>query len=200
MAQGIIVNLGGEVSEFSLTRVDREKLYGKKMKVVVDEAGAPAVSALLTGDGSALIPPGGTASLHVDDTYNCVERSALQAVDKDGKPLAPVPSTLGVEQPLTEVSPRTVLDHVVTALYQLDPTKLGDALRAALDAGRVFQTRFNYRDDFDDSPAFLLKNEAGTFALVAQPTPFPFIQRDAPPPLPDAEDAEDADDLDFGMM
>ncbi len=199
MAKGIVVSLSGEVSEFGITRVDREKLYGRKVRTIVDEAGKPAQAALLTSDGSALVPPGGTASLYVDEAFDCVERSELKAISADGKPVAPVPSTLGVEQPLAEVSPQVVLDHVVTAVYQLSPATLGEKLKAALAAGKIFQTRFNYRDDFDDAAAFLLQNEAGPFALVAQPTDFAFVERDAPTLTPDDE-SDEGGELDFNMM
>ncbi len=199
MAKGMVVSLGGEVSEFALTRVDREKLYGRKVRTVVDEQGRPAQTALLTSDGSALIPSGGTASLYIDEAFDCVERGDLQAVDAAGKPVPAVPSTLGVEQPLTEVAPQAVLDHVVTTVYQLSPTALGEGLKTALAAGKIFQTRFNYRDDFDVAAAFLLQNEQGPFALVAQPLAFDFVQRDAPTLAPD-EESEEGGELDFNMM
>jgi len=201
LARGIIVNLGGEISEFEIGKVDREKLYGRKVRMVVDDAGGRCEPALLSRDGSCLMPPGSVALLYVDDAFDAVERGELKAVDLEGKPVAPVPSTLGAEQPLTgPVDAARVLDHVTTAVYQLSPTTLGDGLRQRLDAGEIFETTFNYREDFDASPLFLLKNEGGFFALVSAPTHFEFLTKDAAPPPPVAEEASDDEDLDFSMM
>lgn len=201
MPKGIVIGFEGEVSAFGITRVDREKLYGKKARVVVDESGNVAVAALLTQDGSALIPPGGAASLQVDDRFDCYERSELRAVDRHGNPVPPVPSTLGVEQAAEKADATDVLDHITTALYQLAPETLGDKLKETLEAGGILKTRFNYRDDFDDAPAFLLKNEHGYFALIAQPTLFDYVEREAPVVLPDeTAEGEDSEDLDFSML
>ncbi len=204
MARTIVVNLGGEVSEFAITSVRREKLYGKKKAVVVDQDGAECESAYLTRDGSALLPSGSMAYLYVDEELNVCERSDRVAVDADGVPLASVPSTLGVEQPLEgPVDPRRVLDHVTTALYELLPDNLGEELKAALDRGEIYETRFNYRSGFDDSPAFLLSNDDGYFALIGEPSEFDYLR---PEEVDDVADDEDddlddpfADDLDFSF-
>ena len=54
MAKNIVVRWGGEETAFGFTKVEREKLYGKKDRVVVDEQGRVCSSAWLTADGSAL--------------------------------------------------------------------------------------------------------------------------------------------------
>ena len=203
MARTLVVNYGGEVSEFGLKRIQREKLYGKKMKVVVDENEASTSSAYLTRDGTALLPPGSMASLYVNDNFSVASRSELVSVDADGEPRDRVDSTLGVEQPLEgPVNPERVLDHIAKAVYQLDGEGLGDTLKAALEAGDIFETRFAYRAGFDDAPAFLLKNEEGYFALVGTPAEFEFLRKEQAPALDDddLDDPFDDDDLDFSMF
>jgi hypothetical protein len=200
MARPIILGLDGETSTFDFEKVDRDKLYGRKERIIVDEKGEPCFPALLTSDGAALVPSGGAAYLYLDANLDTYERSALVPVDTDGKRLPPVPSTLGVEQPLKLADARRVLDHVTLGIYQLSPTQIGSKLAAALEAGSIFETRFNYRDDAMDSPAFVLKNEHGAFLLVCAPIDFTFVAKEAPPDAePDTEETL-GDELDFSMM
>ena len=199
----IIVRYADEESAFKFARVDRAKLYGRKERVILDENGERCVPAYLTADGAALVPPGGTAHVYVDEAFDTVERSALRAVDGEGAPLETTPSTLGVPQELTPVRPERVLECVVSSVYELSSEQLGAGLKKALEDGELFECRYNYRDGYDPDALFLLQNEEGIFALVARETGFDFITREAPPqdeqaPEEDAEELED--DLDFSMM
>ncbi len=200
MAREVTVEFEGAVSRFALTRMTREKLYGRRRRVIVDEQGAACVAATLTLDGAALLPPGSTSDLYVDSAFDTVSRSRLRAVDSDGEPIEKVPSTLGVEQPLSgPVTPERVLDHVTNAVYLLDPTELAPGLLAQLDAGEIFETGFNYRDGYTLNPLFLLKNEAGVFALVAEPAGFEPVRKQLVP-VETGEDPFADDDLDFSMF
>ncbi len=200
MASPIIVTLEGEDSAFSFSKVDREKLYGKRERVVVDEEGAPCYGASLTTDGGAIIPPGGLAFAYVDESWDSLERSELKAVDVNGHSVAIAPSTLGKPQALTgPIDAARVLDHTCTAVYELRPETVSTLLSAKLSAGGIFETRFNYRDDYADSPAFLLGNDQGMFLLVCEPVGFEMLRREQEPVVV-ADETEDTDDLDFGMM
>lgn len=202
MARTIVVNYDGEVSEFGITRVSREKLYGRKRKLVVDEDGNPTETAYLTRDGSALLLKGAMASVYVNEEFDVTERSELQAVDAEGEPLDPVDSTLGVEQPLEgPIDPARVLDHLAKAVYLLDPDQLSEKLRDDLEKGEIFETKFNYRKGFDWNPAFLFHNEEGYFAVVGEEAKFDFLYKNqAIETDDDDEDPFDEDDLDFSMF
>jgi len=185
---------------FDFEKIDRDKLYGRKERVVVDEQGQTCSPAMLTSDGAALVPSGGAAYLYVDPKMDTYERSDLVAVGADGQKLSLCPSTLGTEQPLQPSSAQRVLDHVTLGIYQLKPNQLGEKLATALGAGLIFETRFNYRDDYMDSPAFVLKNESGLFLLVCAPIDFTFVARDnATAAEPEGEETL-GDELDFSMM
>jgi hypothetical protein len=199
----IVVSYAGEESAFKFARVDRAKLYGRKERVILDENGERCVAAYLTADGAALVPPGGTAHVYVDETFDTIERSELKAVDDEGKPLDVIGSTLGVPQPLEPTRPERLLDHVVQSVYQLETDALGAELKKALADGELLETQYNYRDGYEADRLFLLQNEEGIFALVANATGFEFISREAPPQeeLPADEEADELeDDLDFSMM
>lgn len=198
--RAIVLSFDDQSSELPITRLTREKLYGKKRRVIVDDEGEECVSAMLTRDGAALLPSGTTAYLYVDDNDDVVERRDLEAVDAEGNPMESVESTLGVEVDATPVEPERVLEHVVSAVYQIDVEGIADSLMAALEDGQVFEFRFNYRKGFEDWPAFLLQNSEGVFCLVCEEAAFDMLRREEE--LPDEEDDEDPfeDDLDFSML
>lgn len=203
MGRGIVVSFNGEPSEFEFSKVERDKLYGRKVRLVVDEQGRPCKPALLTRDGSAVAPPGCVAHLYVDDRFEAIERDQLKAVDDQGKALPLVKSTLGVEQKLEASDASRLLACQVVSVYSLVPANLGPTLKAGLDGGGIFECPFNYRDDYNAEKCFLIKNEAGTFALVANPLEYEFLAREIVAQAPVAAADEDdggEDELDFSMM
>jgi hypothetical protein len=200
MGKGLVVRWNGEDSSFGLAKIDREKLYGRKDRVIVDEQDRPCQSASLTADGSALIPSGGVSMLYVDEACDTVERAELVPLTAEGARAPLRPSTLGVMQELgAPVSPSRVLETVVTHVYVLSREDVGPELAKALAAGAIFETRFNYRDDYADAPAFVLENDQGTFALIAAESGFAFIEKETIAATDDGAD-DVGDDLDFGMM
>ena len=199
MAKSIAVRLGGESSSFAFAKLDRERLYGRKERQVVDDEGKRCASAWLSTDGAALVPSGGLAMLYVDESFGTVERSALQAVDDQGAEVAQLPATLGVEQELEgPLPPARVLDHAVHSVYVLTPETVGATLAAELKAGKVYGCPYNFRDDYTRQMLFLVANEAGTFALLGTTPAFAMVRRDAAPPA--AGEGDDmSEDLDFSM-
>lgn len=196
-----MVDLSGEVSRFRFHRVDRAKLYGRKERVVLDENGEPCVSAYLTADGAALVPPGGSAHLYVDEHFDTIERAELVPIDEDGEVLETHPSTLGEAQELVPIGPERILDHRVVSVYQLDPEELGETLQRSLADGDLFETVYNYRGGVEHDALFLLGNDEGLFALVARPTGFAMIQRESLRLDEDDEETDGlGDDLDFSML
>lgn len=201
MAKTIVVQFKGEDSTFSFSKVEREKMYGKKERVVVDEKGQKCSSAWLTADGSALVLSGGTAHVYVDERWSAFETEERRAVDLEGKPLEVTPSTLGVVQALEPSTVERLLDHTTTVVYQLDPESFDDALKDALSKGGIFEAPFQYRDGLTPDVMFLVQNDEGAFALIGKATGFQPVVR-ASLPEPETAESEDelGDDLDFSMM
>ena len=200
MAKGIVVRLGGEESSFSFTKVEREKLYGRKERVVVDEEGKECTPAWLTSDGTALVPLGGTAHVWIDERWAAHDQSERRAVDAEGRALTPAPSTLGVAQDAVEALPARVLEHVTHTVYELTPEALGEGLRAALAQQRIFEAPFVYREGYEPDRVFLLANDEGAFALVGKPTGFSMLERAQLAPTAPEGDDELEGDLDFSML
>jgi hypothetical protein len=199
MAKGIVLRWGGEESAFTFTKVEREKLYGRKDRVVVDETGRTCSPAWLTSDGTALVPLGGTAHVWMDDRWSAHDTSERRAVDVEGRALELHPSTLGVAQDAIEASPARVLEHVTHTVYELSPETLAEPLRAALAKGTIFEAPFVYREGHEPDRVFVLASEEGTFALVGKPSGFVMLERAQPAPV-GPEDDELEGDLDFSML
>ena len=200
MGKGLVIRLGTEENSFALSKVDRDKIYGKRERVVVDENNQPCSAAWLTSDGTALVPLGGTAHVWVDERWTAHDASSRRAVDPDGNAVAMAPSTLGVAQDAVEVAPLRVLEHVTHSVYELTPESLGDTLRAALAEERIFEAHFSYRESLESDRVFILASGEGIFALVGKPSGFSMLERAAPTPeLADGED-EIEGDLDFSML
>lgn len=199
MGRGLKVRYAQTVTEFALQKVERAALYGSKRRVAVDEDGRFCSRASLTDDGTALLRSGMTAQGYFDAAGNQVESDAISAVDAEGRAVTLIGSTLGVDQELEgPVDARELLDLSLTAVYRLTTTDFAEPLRDALAAGAIFRAPFNYRADFRSETAFLVRNEAGLFALVGVPAPARWCEPNAPPPVD--EDDADGDDLDFEMF
>lgn len=201
MAKPIAVRLAGESSSFAFARLDRERLYGRKERQVIDADGRRCSSAWLSGDGAALVPTGGLALLYVDERFSTIERSSLRTVDASGAEVPLRSSTLGVEQELTGPVPvQRLLDHAIHTVYVLTAETLGPQLEAALKAGAIFTAPFIFREDYRPQTLFLVANEHGTFGLVGQEPGFTWVRRETVP-APTPSDSDDlSDDLDFSMM
>lgn len=199
--RAIVVRYGEEQTEFAFSKVDRGKLYGRKERVILDENGDRCIPAYLTPDGAALVPPGGTAHVYVDEQFDHVPRGDLKAVDDEGNELELVDSTLGEPQELTPTTAERILDHTVVSVYELTAEELSEGLKQALEDGELFEAPYNYKAGYDPDTMFLLQNEHGVFGLVARPTGFQMLERESPVDDDDDDDADELDDdLDFSMM
>lgn len=200
MARAVVVELMGVESRFGLAAVNRQKLYGEKKRVVVDERGQPTVGGWLTTDGAILLLPGGRAEVYLDERGDVVERSELAAVDATGRLLTRSESTLDVPQELRgPVSAERVLEHISTSVYTLEPEDLAEDLRASLDRGEIWETEFAFTAGFARAPMFILKSSEGYFGLVCEAAPLEPVRRASPPPVVEDDPLSD-DELDFSML
>lgn len=197
MPRGIVVEFCGATSALPLQKIERTALYGVRRRIAVDAQDRPCTRAALTDDGAVLLRTGMTAQGWFTADGQQVESSEIGAVDQEGRALPLVPSTLDVRQPLVEVAAHEVLDLSPTAVYALDAGGMDAALGAALSSGKVYRFPFNYRPDHRSETGYLVKNDAGVFAIVGVPAAAAWSERGAAPP---ATSEDDDDGLDFEMF
>jgi hypothetical protein len=191
---------------FSVVRLDRKKLYGWKDSVAYDENREECIRADIDGSGSFIIPKGGKGLGILDKDGNWVEKKTLKAVYKDGTDAVLLPSVF--DQPVRlekTVSVEEFLDHVIYAVYILEPSENAEELIEQIKQSEdIFIFSFNYRGGYEASPAFLLENKGTLFVLVGYPSAFEFVglEQLAEFGVEDEEDEAAAEDeeLDFSMM
>ncbi len=201
MAKPIVVSFGGAESSFEHVKVERARIYGKKVRLPLDTDGYPCERAQLTDDGSLLLRPGMIGQGYFDAGSEWVPTGDLLGLDERGEPLVFVPSTLGLAQPLEEVAPPALLEAQIQNVHLLEATSdqagLDPALDRALAAGKIFRFRFNYGSDYHAETAFLVRNGEGTFCLVGVPLLLAWSELEA---VPTFDEANDEGDLDFEMF
>ena len=200
MARTIIVSLDGAESSFGFSRLDRAKLYATRKRLPLDSKGNPCKRAELADDGSMLISSGMTGQGYFDESGRWVATKELVGIDDDGNEVELQPTTMGVAQELEEVGPEAVLDASTGSIYMLDAQEVDDALKKALDDGKIYRFPFNLRADYHMETAYMLSNDHGIFVLLGDTVDTPWCELEKPAVL--IEDDEDTDDseLDFEMF
>ena len=202
MARQVVVSFEGATSTFEMSKVDRSKLYGRRMRVPLDEHGEKCTRASLTEDGSVMVKSGMTAQGYFDEEGVWFPNKELVGISPEGELAEKEESTLGVEQELEgPVKPEELLDLRLQSVYALERWDVDEALYDYLQAGDVFKFKFNYRADFRAETAFLIANPEGdVFAIIGRMTEP--VWREAEEMLPTyvEEGDDDDDDLDFEMF
>ena len=165
----------GKTASFTVTRIDRSKLYGSKKRIAVDVQGQECSRAALTRDGKYILPTGGTALLYVTDDGDVVERNQLQAIDPEesngdsGESSPDKAMELG-----PAVSDDEILDYTIINAYMLEPVSLPSELELALASGTTCYQVLS-PVSHNGYQSFLLKNNTGYFLLTGERTGFAYI-------------------------
>ena len=203
MAKAIQFNAGKLTFAASLTKVDRDKVYGFIEVKVNDNKGNPCTMGSLLDDGKTIVLNGATANKTVDALFNELDKKELKVVYQDGKDAVLVPSSFEGEVLLTETSLDDLFNLEVTSVYQLD---FEDDLQKKsvsnfLASGKVARFLFNYRADYEGADAILIANANGIFALTGRIIDFPFLKNEVEPISETLlEQPIEEEGMDFGML
>ena len=203
MGKAIQFNTGKLKFAASLTKVDRDKVYGFIEVKVNDDKGNPCTMGSLLDDGKTIVLNGATANKTVDASFNELDKKELKVVYLDGKDAVLVPSSYEGEILLTETSLDDLFNLEVTSVYQLD---FEDALQKKsvsdfLASGKVARFLFNYRADYEGADAILIANANGIFALTGRIIDFPFLKNELEPISETlVEQPIEEEGMDFGML
>jgi hypothetical protein len=193
---------GGEIS-FTLTKIDRSKLYGYKEVEVLDDQDRKCELATLADDGRTVVGRGGTGIGYVSADGNWCDKSQLRPVDLEGAEIEPVPSSYAAPIPLTETAGiPDYLEHNIRLAYLLQTEDDVTALANELTQGKLFKFPYSYRGGLEADAGFLLKGEAGDiFLAVGNPTKVEMIGLQQVAAVAEEEGEGDETDLmDFDMI
>jgi hypothetical protein len=201
MARALTFALAGQTYAGSPTKVDRRKLYGWSETVALDDDGRECRLAAVDASGTLVIPKGGIGLGLLTADQRWVDRADLTAVTAEGSTAQPVPSSYDGPIPLTAIATaEDILDHTITALYQL--TDVDAALASALGQD-IYTFPYAFRAGYTDSPAFLLASGEAVFLLVGAKQTYDFLSLEQFAAVTESEaddGAEDDADLDFSMF
>lgn len=188
MERTLEVACEGTASSFTVRKLSRATLYGSRRRVPVDAEGRECQPAALTHDGRFLLPRGATATLYLDGHGDSVERGELRAAHGgQGAASASEPQVAEAAE---------VLDCVVRQVHALAPVAVSARLDELLAATGI--CRLDAGDDGGEV-RFLVKNAAGYFLMIGEPSGFGLVGPDqADLSVPDA--GEPWGDLDLAML
>jgi hypothetical protein len=75
----------GKESVFSISKLFRSKLYGRKRRISIDEEGNSCTRVLRDVAGGILLKKGMTGQGYLDDKGNWLERDTITGVDAEGE-------------------------------------------------------------------------------------------------------------------
>lgn len=204
MAKSLVLSLDGQETAVSLTKVDRERLYGAVGIEAFDEKGKPAMIKVLAADGRTLLDKGGTALATVDEEGSSVSRTDLKPVDANGDPIELVPSSFDQTNVLERATADEYLSQIVKSVYILEPAEGADIdyIKDHLSGGQMFRFPFSYRGGIDHDSAFVVGNEKGdAFMVVGRDASLQFVRLNQAAVLDSIEEAEiSGEELDFEML
>ena len=169
------VLFNGKVSSFTVTKIDRSKLYGSKKRIAVDTQGQECSSAALTRDGKYILPVGGMAALYLDDQGDVVEREQLRATSPEAADISSgEPSSTELMELGTAISAAEILEYTIINAYMLEPVSLPAELEAMMASGIIY-CQVSSITSHTGHQSFLLKNHTGYYLLVGKQTGFEYV-------------------------
>ena len=201
MAKNLNLVLSGRVFALAPTKVERKKLYGWTELRVTDADGNVCRQAGLDGNGVTIIPKGATKIGMLRADGNWMDKDELRAVYPDGRVAEAIPSSFDADIALdTKVPAETLLDNVISSVYQLAGDEAAQ-LAAAL-GNDIYMFPFSYRGGYEAANGFLLSNGAVPFIFVGSEAKFEYIGLEEQAVLDEPEDevAIEEDELDFSMF
>lgn len=181
MARSLTFELGGKSYAGAISRIDRARLYGRVQQLATDKYGAALEKAALDEDGATIVSAAGFG--YQDEDGRWLARTALGAVDEEGRPLPVLPSSFDAAIALQE-SESVDLDeyhlHEIESLYLLD----GDLDGLVADCedyfearGRLYRCPFRFRAGHESSTAILLPRAGRLYLAVGRRALVEFVGR-----------------------
>lgn len=203
MARPLVLVLDGVEYPVGITKVDRDKLYGRIEIEAFDEKGREAELRILAADGKTLINKGGTALATVTDKGDSVDRNDLVPITEDGEKIESVPSSFNQNNILAKAEVDDYLLQIVKSVYLVSPFEDADisGLLDQVSAGEIYGFPFSYRGGVEYDSAYLIGSGKDAFIVTGKQAELDFIKLNESSVLNnDEEDEISVDDLSFDLM
>ncbi|MBX3281118.1 MAG: hypothetical protein KF756_01435 [Acidobacteria bacterium] len=203
MARPLVLVLDGVEFPVGITKVDRDKLYGRIEIEAFDEKGREAELRILAADGKTLINKGGTALATITDKGDSVDRNELIPITEDGDEIEQVPSSFNQNNILEKAKVDDYLLQIVKSVYLVSPFEDADIspLIDQVSAGQIYGFPFSYRGGVEYDSAYLIGSGKDAFIVTGKQAELDFIKLNEIAVLNnDEEDEISVDDLDFDLM
>ncbi|MCP4219337.1 MAG: hypothetical protein GY765_32180 [bacterium] len=203
MAKQIIFKHKDKEFPFAPQKVDRKKLYGWRDTYAVDDKGEQCELVHIDEYGTTIIPKGGMGLGILSPDNQWVNRSELKAVNAEGEAVEKVPSSFSAPIELDETAGiDEFLDHEITSIYALEGEENNPELVKAVAAlgDQLYTFVFNYREDYEGDPAFLMEKDEQLFILIGKKKTYSFCALEQLAEVEEAVEEDDDDEMDFGMM
>ena len=200
MPRPLVLSLDGREFDVRITKIDREKLYGKVEIEAYDEKGNPAQLLVLAPDGKTLIDKGGTALANVDENGDSISRADLIAVDEDGEKIETVPSSFNETNVLKRSTVEDYVSQLVKSVYVIDAVDEADQkyLQDHVSAGLIYNFDFSYRGGIEYDKAFIIGNKTDAFMIVGKPAELEYVKLNQAVDLDPTEEVEvSTDEISF---
>lgn len=199
MAKEAVFKFQENVVKTSLTKVDRDKVYGWSEIIYTDKSGNLCTWATLLNDGETLIGTGGTALKSFNNIGKEISKSDLIAVFDDGTEATLINSVFDVETMLSnEKSIEDLMNLEVKSVYQLEVIENKDVLENWLTKYKVLYLTFNYRADYEGDDAFILNQGDLFFILTGNIKDFRYVSLQTYQNL--ELETDESEEIDFNMF
>ncbi len=199
MAKNLVFKLGEEDFSSTIVKIDREKLYGRIVKKVIDDDGEECYAGHISADGLHIFGKTSFDSGYLNQDGLWLERKSLKILNQQDQVCPELPSSFDhpIELNNTLATEDYLMMNSKSVYHLLDaPVKLVSAVR---DQDGFFQFPFNYRPHHHPDTAVLISNDLGLFMVVCESgQQFEYIGQEHFLPMDDDED--DSDEFDFAMM
>lgn len=188
-----------EKKEYSLSpnKLNRKKLYGWKDVVPYDQNNEECRVYSIDESGTFIIPRGGSSLGMIDDQGRWVDKSELTAVDDEANPVEIVPSSFSGPVVLKKTTTiEDFLDHSITSVYSLEG-ECPDFLNAIKATDGLYTFVFNWRDDYEGDPAFIIESDGKLYVLVGKRNEFDFLSLPQTGSIEEIEEEEVEEEIDF---
>ena len=197
MGRKIKFNIGGQVLESGITKVDRKKLYGSSKKIVKDNNGNECVISDLYL-GSKILPRGSISQVLMNSKGHHVSRSELVGFNQNNEKVEKVESIFTLENKCLKVDIDEFLSVNVKSIYQLDiDDEQIDNWKKYFTNDEVYFLVFNYRADYEGDDAYIISNGEHFFITVGKKNEYTYLEQEN---INLEEEEEIDDELDFSML